>query len=69
MSEGVVLHACCFKFKPVVIRIGTEENDIADFLSRKSDKSDIEAKFLSKDLHNMIPVEISDDMFTFIGDW
>ena len=62
-------HACTFKFQPVVIRVGTTENDIADFISRNHDKSDIEANFVSKGLSNMKSVEVSDEMFTFVGDW
>ena len=62
-------HACCFKFQPVVIRISTDDNEIADFLSRNHDQSDIEKQFVSKDLHGMVPVKITDEMFTFIGDW
>ena len=61
--------ACSFKFQPVALRITTEDNDIADFLSRNQNKADIERKFLSKDLQGMNPVNITDDMFTFIGDW
>ena len=62
-------HACCFKFQPVLIRIPTKDNDIADFLSRNHDECDAAAKFLSRGISNMRPVEITDDMFTFMGDW
>ena len=56
-------------FQPVLIRISTEDNDIADFLSRNHDQSDIEKQLVSKDFSGMKPVEIREDMFTFIGDW
>ena len=62
-------HACCFKFQPVLLRVSTKDNDIADFISRNHNKHDIEAKFLSKGFSSMKPVEITDTMFTFIGDW
>ena len=53
-------HACYFKFQPIVNRITSTENDIADFISRNHDKSEIEKKFKSKGMDNMKPVEISD---------
>ena len=62
-------HACHFKFQPVVLRISSEENDIADFLSRNHNEDDIAAKFLSRGIHTMTPVEITHDMFSFVGDW
>ena len=62
-------HACHFKFQPVLLRITSEANDLADFLSRNHNENDIDAKFISRGISNMKPVKITDDMFTFVGDW
>ena len=62
-------HVCVFKFQPVVLRVSTSANDIADFISRNHDPEDITKKFLSKDITGMKPVLVDDTMFDFIGNW
>jgi len=58
-----------FHFQPVFLRISTEENDIADFISRSHEPEAIEAKFKAKGLHNMKEVTVSDEDFEFVADW
>ena len=60
---------CKFHFQPVFLRISTEENDIADFISRSHESEAIEAKFKAKGLHNMKEVTVSDEDFEFVADW
>ena len=62
-------HICHFKFQQVVLRISTSENDIADFISRNHNKSDIDNFFVAKGLHNVEAIDIPDTMFNFVGDW
>ena len=62
-------HVCTFKFQPVLIRISSFENSVADFISRNHDSEAIGKMFLSKDIMDMTEVKVDDKMFEFIGDW
>ena len=58
-----------YKFEPVMVRIPTKDNSIADFISRNHSIQDIEKMFLENGLSNMKPVAIPDAQFEFIADW
>ena len=60
---------CRFNFEPVVSKIGTTENDIADFLSRNYDESDANAFFQRENLPFPERISISESSFHFIADW
>ena len=62
-------HVCVFKFQPVLFRISTSDNHIADFLSRNHDPDSIEKMFESKGITEMKPIHVDDLMFDFVGDW
>ena len=60
---------CHFNFHPIVSKIGTKENDIADFLSRNYCDTDA-AKFFSKE--NLPPqnkLSIFETDFLLTADW
>jgi hypothetical protein len=62
-------HVCAFKFQPILLRVTTSDNDIADFLSRNNNSEDIQKMFEAKSITGMKEVKIGDDMFDFIGNW
>lgn len=64
-----LFHVCTYKFQPVLLRISSEDNYIADFLSRNHDTDLIEKMFVAKNITCMKMVEVKDDMFDFVGNW
>ena len=58
-----------FKFEPVMVRIPTKDNFLADFISRNYDPADIKKKFADYGVPKMKKIEVNDDMFNFIADW
>ena len=58
-----------YKFEPVMVRIPTKENHLADFISRNHNVEDIQKEFLKFGVKQMDPIVINDDKFTFIADW
>ena len=58
-----------FKFEPVMVRIPTKENFLADFISRNYNSEDIKKKFTNYGVPHMKKIEVSDDFFNFIADW
>ena len=60
---------CTFNFFPVVQKIGTKENHIADFISRSHDSIEIENYFSSIGLTNQKNVPIPSDWFNFKAEW
>ena len=65
----ILFHACRYKFQPVFLRVTTDDNDIADFISRIHDHDAINNKFEKRGLNNMKAIEVPDDMFNFVADW
>ena len=57
------------KFVPVVRKIGTKRNEIADFLSRRFDAEGAAQIFSKFGLKNMTKVVPRTDLFTFTSDW
>ena len=60
---------CKFNFFPLVQKIGTKENNIADFISRNHNPADIEKYFYTCGLKNQIKLDIPLDWFNFQAEW
>ena len=65
----ILFYACKFHFQPVFLRITTDDNDIADFISRNHDSDAITAKFTSRGLNNMRQIPVDDELFDYVADW
>ena len=64
-----LFYVCKFRFQPIVLRVSTTDNDIADYISRVYDTPSISKMFQEKGLPDMRQVQIHDDMFNFSADW
>ena len=62
-------HVTTLKFEPVMVRIPTKDNFMADFISRNHDQRDILHKFAEHGAKDMVCVEVPDDYFYFTADW
>ena len=60
---------CHFNFSPTISKIGTKENDVADFLSRNFDKKAAASFFQRENLPSQIHVHIPESEFTFKANW
>ena len=60
---------CRFNFCPVVSKIGTKENSVADFLSRRYDLNDASDFFVKNNLGKMENIPLTDSMFDLQADW
>ena len=64
-----LLLVCLFNFFPVVSKIGTKENAVADFFSRNFSKDDARV-FLDKNgLSSMQKFPLTDSIFDLTADW
>ena len=59
---------CLYNFQPVVSKIGTKENHIADFISRNYDPSDAN-KFFTEQGVPCTRLEVEDSEFSLSADW
>ena len=57
------------KFEPVMVRIPTEDNFMADFISRNHRVEDIMEKFSQYGVKKMEFVPVPDELFIFTADW
>ena len=57
------------KFEPVMVRIPTNDNFIADFISRNHSEEDIMRKFAEHGVEEMICEAVPDNLFSFTADW
>ena len=64
-----LFYVCKFKFQPIILRVSTDDNDIADFISRVYDEPSITKMFNEKGIFGMSQVPVTDDFFKFIADW
>ena len=62
-------HVTTFKFEPVMIRIPTKDNRLADFVSRNHCVEDIQKEFAKSGVMKMAPIKVPDQMFGFVADW
>ena len=60
---------CKFNFFPVLHKIGTKENHVADFISRNHNHTDIDRYFESCGFPNQTKVVIPRKWFDFQADW
>ena len=60
---------CMFNFHPSIMKIGTKENDIADFISRNYCDKDAEKFFFKENLPRQSKVHIYESDFQFKADW
>ena len=60
---------CVFKFDPVVRKISSEANLIADYVSRNHVEDDHRVFFLANDIDIKKPVEAKDDLFLYSAPW
>ena len=60
---------CKFRFYPVMRKIGTLENSIADFISRRHDDSAAQAIFSQNKLGHMALVDAHDGLFDLTAPW
>ena len=64
-----LFHVCTFNFHPIVSKIGTKENDVADFLSRNFSEDDATSFFKRENLCPQEKIFISEDLFHFSANW
>ena len=57
------------KFEPVMVRIPTEDNFMADFISRNHRVEDIKEKFSQYGVKKIEFVTVPDELFIFTADW
>ena len=60
---------CLFNFSPVVSKIGTKENSVADFISRNFSSSDFESFCLKQNLPKMTEILVNDTDFDLVAEW
>ena len=60
---------CKFNFCPVLQKISSANNDIADFISRNHNKSDIEAYFAKNGYYDQSKLCIPPEWFNFVAEW
>ena len=60
---------CVYNFHPIVSKIATKENDVADFLSRNFCESDANAFFSREHLPPQTKLFFSDSDFTLQANW
>ena len=58
-----------YKFIPIVKKISTSDNWVADFVSRSFDYSEHQAFFVANNLPAMTPIAIPDHQFLFSASW
>ena len=64
-----LFHVTTLKFEPVMVRIPTKDNFMADYISRNHDHIDILNKFEEHGAKKMVSVVVPDDYFFFTADW
>ena len=57
-----------FKFEPVMVRIPTKENFLADFISRNHNTEDINKLFMDYGVAEMKNINVTDDLFDFLAE-
>ena len=60
---------CKYNFHPIVTKIGTKENDVADFLSRNCSTEDASMFFTRENLPPQIKLINSESDFELEADW
>ena len=60
---------CRYNFFPIVHKIGTKENHIADFISRNHNEVDIATFFSKNNFPSQSKVDIPLEWYNFVADW
>ena len=60
---------CKFNFFPIVHKIGTKENSVADYISRVYDQTNIDQYFESCGYENQSKLEVPLPWFSFKAEW
>lgn len=60
---------CKLNFHPIVLKIGTKEKYVADFLSRNFCPNDAQAFFRGQNLQPLKPIVISNNYFDLVAVW
>ena len=60
---------CRFNFFPVLQKIGSKENHIADFISRNHNEDDISKYFSENEFPSRTKINIPLDWYNFVADW
>ena len=60
---------CTFNFHPVVSKIGTKENSVADFLSRNYSPEDAISYFNKNNMSVMKNIPLTDSLLVLWADW
>ena len=64
-----LFYVCKFNFRPVVSKIASKENDIADFISRNYDPDDAHNFFYQQNIPSLRLIELTSDLFEFKAEW
>ena len=64
-----LFHVTTMKFEPVMVKVSTSDNHMADFVSRNYNVEDIKEQFTRFGATSMKEVSISDEMLNFTADW
>ena len=64
-----LFHVTTLKFEPVMVRIPTHDNFLADFVSRNHSQEDIAKEFSKHGMKKVDEIHIPDEMFFFTADW
>ena len=60
---------CKFNFYPILEKISTKDNHVADFISRNHDEDDISSYLAKQGFLNQSKIVIPLDWYNFIADW
>ena len=60
---------CKFNFHPILEKISTKDNHVADFISRNHNKDDIETYFAKQGFLNQTNVTIPNEWYSFVAEW
>ena len=60
---------CTFNFHPILEKVSSKDNHIADYLSRHHNEADINEYFVKNGLPNQIKVTVPTDWYSFVAEW
>ena len=64
-----LLWICTFNFHPVMQKISSADNHLADMISRNHDEKDIKNYFSFHGYETVTEIKIPDDWFNYVADW
>ena len=69
MLREFLFWVCRFNFFPILQKISTKENHMADFISRNHNEDDISKYFSDNGFPSQTKVVIPNDWYEFVADW